>query len=457
MSIKLTDKFSITSKDFFSLEFFPPKTSTGFENLQPRLTRLARLQPLFVCVTWGAGGSTAAKSLDLASLCQERYNLTTCLHLTCTNMRQRVLDEALERCKEMGVRNILALRGDEPREEEYAPLDGEEEETEDEEKFTYAVDLVRYIRRKYGEFFCIGVAAYPEGHATSQWSMNQSPQKDLPYLREKVEAGADFILTQLFYNADAFLDWRSMLRNDPSGLFKRIPIVPGLMPVQSWGILARTTKLSCAKVPKDMMARFEAVKSDDDLVKRQGVAELNSIIKRMRHEEDGGGGPRGFHFYTLNLEKAVAQILEETGIVPENVVNETDGEVVDAPEQTSTDEKRRRRLSSKNSGPRNRVIVDKPPDAGLNDAVFEATEDEAGVPEERPQSKANALATAEGQGSLGREATWDDYPNGRFGDARSPGEPAITVLLTPRPKGRRSVISVPRNVLYLFGNLTNSS
>lgn len=433
---KITDKIQQLppNAEWFSLEFFPPKTQAGFDNLQSRLARLSRLQPLFVTVTWGAGGSTATRSLELAAICQQQYDLTTCLHLTCTNMRQHVLDDALNRCKELGIKNILALRGDEPRRDEYdlPPVNGDVNGygDEGEEEFTYAVDLVRYIRRKHGTHFCVGVAAYPEGHATSPWAPSQSPRNDLPYLRKKTEAGADFLMTQLFYDVDAFLNWQDILRSDPSGLFNDIPIVPGLMPVQSWGILARTTNLSCAKIPEDMRERLEQVKGDDGMVKEQGVKEVKGIVGRIRsHEPTGRQRRQGYHFYTLNLEKAVAQILEESALVPQPVeAHDNDGTPPVANGTTprsvggEASVAHRRRLSSRNAGPRNRVVVPKPPDPGRYESAFEATEDEAGVLSETDQSRADALATSEGQGSLGREANWDDYPNGRFGDARSPGK-----------------------------------
>src|SRR5579862_6775406 len=140
----------------------------GSSNLRGRLERMSRaLRPLFVNVTWGAGGSTAEKSLELAEICQRQLGLTTCLHLTCTNMNKSLVDNALDEAKVLGIRNILALRGDPPRNDEYSeepvgdPTDGVE--------FTWAIDLVRYIRKQHGDYFCVGVAAYPEGHADESY------------------------------------------------------------------------------------------------------------------------------------------------------------------------------------------------------------------------------------------------------------------------------------------------
>ncbi|KAL9071327.1 MAG: hypothetical protein Q9157_005506, partial [Trypethelium eluteriae] len=228
------------------------------------------LRPLFVNVTWGAGGSTATKSLELAEICQRQLGLTTCLHLTCTNMSRSLIDEALEQAKVLGIRNILALRGDPPRSNEYReegmpPLDGDHED-----EFVWAVDLVKYIKRQHGDYFCIGVATYPEGHSDESHPEKQDPAFDLPYLIEKTRAGADFLMTQLFYDVKAYQEFEKMLREDPSGVFKDITIIPGLMPIQSYQILRRTTKLSHAKLPPDILSRLDAVKSDDEAVKRVG-------------------------------------------------------------------------------------------------------------------------------------------------------------------------------------------
>ena len=180
------------------------------------------LRPLFVTVTWGAGGSTAARSLELAEVCQRQLQLTTVLHLTCTNMSRKLVDMALDEAKALGIRNILALRGDPPRSEEYN-MHGEDDSNKD---FTFAVDLVRYIRQTHGDYFCVGVAAYPEGHPADTFQDVQDPIRDIPYLVEKTQAGADFIMTQLTYDIEAYQKFEHALRNHESGAFKTIPIIP---------------------------------------------------------------------------------------------------------------------------------------------------------------------------------------------------------------------------------------
>ncbi|KAH8702117.1 methylenetetrahydrofolate reductase [Talaromyces proteolyticus] len=428
---KITDKIAALPPDghYFSLEFFPPKTAMGSVNLQARLERMAQaLRPLFVTVTWGAGGTTATKSLELAEICQRQLQLTTCLHLTCTNMNRKLIDEALEQAKALGIRNILALRGDPPRSGDYN-VEGDDDSNTD---FTWAIDLVRYIRRVHGDYFCIGVAAYPEGHPGESQTDVQDPEKDLPYLVEKVQAGADFIMTQLTYDIEAYKKFENRLRNHPSGAMKTMPIIPGLMPIQGYKILTRVTKLSGAHIPPPIMSRIEAVKTDDEQVKQVGVDIVSEIVDSIK--DISCPGPRGYHFYTLNLEKAVSFILERCDLIPQSSEPDAaDDEIaIEITAMNGTDGIKsafsRRRASSINSGPHNRVIVDKlhvPTDqqsehSSRKSITYETLASSAGVPALNPPPRSTQLQISEGIGSLGREATWDDFPNGRWGDARSP-------------------------------------
>ncbi|EEH33241.1 methylenetetrahydrofolate reductase [Paracoccidioides lutzii Pb01] len=427
---RISDKIAALPQDanYFSLEFFPPKTPMGFLNLKTRLERMSQaLRPLFVTVTWGAGGSTVSKSLELAEMCQRQLGLTTCLHLTCTNMNRTLVDDALAEANALGIRNILALRGDPPRSEEYN-IDGEDDSNKD---FTHAVDLVRYIRRMYGDYFCIGVAAYPEGHSDESHPEVQDPARDLPYLVEKRQAGADFIMTQLIYDLEAYKRFEEMLRNHESGVFKTIPIIPGLMPIQSYHILTRTTKLSHAKVPPDIMARVEEVKADDEAVKQIGIDILCEIVNGIKKLPCPG--PRGLHFYTLNLEKAVAFIVERCSLIPASSEPSSDSDTeLDSAVFITPGMKNgvplisKRRASSLNSQPHNRLIVDHPASLSIGAASSQTSTTHetqalgAGMLALNPPHQSTALQISEGMGALGREATWDDFPNGRWGDARSP-------------------------------------
>ncbi|CAK7240208.1 MAG: methylenetetrahydrofolate reductase 1 [Sporothrix thermara] len=493
MDDKITDKIAALPPDafYFSLEFFPPKTSMGFANLRDRLDRMARaLRPLFVNVTWGAGGSTAQKSLELAELCQRGLGLTTCLHLTCTNMSRALIDKALEDAKALGIRNILALRGDPPRPTEYsdrgevqepekatnkAEKGGDDKKDRDEPEFTYAVDLVRYIRKQHGDYFCVGVAAYPEGHAEESHPLGQSLDHDLPYLVQKVQAGADFVMTQLFFDQAAYARFEQVLLEHPSGAFKDVPIIPGLMPIQNYQMIKRTTKLSHARIPDALLARLDAVKKDDEQVKSVGVDIISELVEQVKEIKNRtrADKPKGFHFYTLNLEKAVSFIIERTQLIPpvtpddeeeeEQVVVLEEAVVADDAESavvtvatttataaataasgtrdvpairingsgsgsgsgssnnaivlSSLEGHPARRQSSIGSDPRNRVIVS---GRTPSNPDYEATALEASVPAQPINTRSNTLAISEGEGVLGREATWDDFPNGRWGDARSP-------------------------------------
>lgn len=367
---------------------------------------MAKFNPLFVTVTWGAGGSTASRSLELATSCQNDHAMTTCLHLTCTNMERDILDDALAKAHAAGIRNILALRGDPPRGQEYWVASNTE--------FSYAIDLVKYIRKNYGDWFCIGVAAYPEGHAYGSAPEKQHPLKDLPYLREKVRAGADFILTQIFYNVPSFISFEKLLRNDESGLFKTIPIVPAVMPIQSYQSFRRMTKLTSVSIPPELLTRIEEIKADDEAVKHLGVDVAVEMIKQIR----SGTQQRcpGVHLCTFNLERSVAFILEKIGMIsprePSTPVEKPRVEVVDMAGIAS-------RLNSTDldDDTRNHAIID---DEGHERLL-------PPVPRERRKSLRSTrsqqfvLAVSEGQGDLGREANWDEFPNGRWGDARSPG------------------------------------
>ncbi|KAI9729494.1 MAG: hypothetical protein M1818_008517 [Claussenomyces sp. TS43310] len=428
---KITDKIAALppGANYFSLEFFPPKTAMGSSNLRARLDRMSRaLRPLFVTVTWGAGGSTATKSLELAELCQRDLGLTTCLHLTCTNMNRALVDRALEEAKVLGIRNILALRGDPPRSEEYREVDEKGESTPAQEvEFEWAIDLVRYIKKEYGDYFCIGVAAYPEGHSDESHPEGQSLEHDLPYLVAKVRAGADFIMTQLFFDIEAYEHFEETLRSHPSGVFKELPIIPGMMPIQSYQILKRTARLSHAKLPEQMIRRLDEVRRDDEKVKEVGVDIVSEIVEDIKNFKSRTPAPRGFHFYTLNLEKAVSFIIERTHLIPASTPDVNDEEAILVEESAiplggpSTNGVRSgkgrssRRESAVGSDPHNRVVVD-----SSSQPDFEAAAGEAGIKSEPVNTRANTLAISEGEGSLGREATWDDFPNGRWGDARSP-------------------------------------
>lgn len=194
---------------FFSFEYFPPKTSQGLENLYDRIERMTALEPLFIDVTWGAGGSTKDLSTALCEYAVKYLGVDVMMHLTCQGLTKDQLKQILTHAKELGIMNILALRGELPKGAfSWEPVpDG----------FNNAIELVKLIREMFGDYFCIAVAGFPEGHPHSS-----DTTTDIKYLKEKVDAGADFILTQFFYDTDLFLNYISNCRAE--GI--ECPIIP---------------------------------------------------------------------------------------------------------------------------------------------------------------------------------------------------------------------------------------
>ena len=365
------------------------------------------LRPLFVTVTWGAGGSTSAKSLELAEICQRQLGLTTCLHLTCTNMSKRLIDEALVEAKALGIRNILALRGDPPREDEYGIEHGEEDANQ---SFVWAADLVTYIKKSYGDYFCIGVAGYPESHSDESHPVDQNPKHDMPYLVEKVQAGADFIMTQLFYDVEAYKRYEDLVRSWDDNVLGTIPIIPGLMPIQNYQVLKRTTKLSHASLPPALLERLEKSKGDDEEVKKIGIGIVSEIVQEVKRFPNPTPFPRGFHFFTLNLEKTVGFILETCDLIPSITPTMYTPESSN-PTTPFTESHAFKHMHT--------IPTDHADDLSSTHQHKHNLESPPS-PLTPPVDRSTDLSTSHGLGSQGREATWDDYPNGRFGDSRSP-------------------------------------
>ena len=315
-------------------------------------------------------------------------------------MKRRLVDQALEEAKALGIRNILALRGDPPRDAEYRIETETKEDEDSNEVFTWAIDLVRYIRRNYGDYFCIGVAAYPEGHSDLSHPTDQDPRHDLPYLIDKTQAGADFIMTQLFYDVEAYIRYEKMLREHDSGVFRTIPIIPGLMPIQSYDILRRTTKLSHARLPTDLLNRLDPIKGDDEAVKQVGIEAISEMIEVIKSVKSPG--PRGTHFFTLNLEKAVSEILDRCHLIPSDPSDES--AIFD--------------ISPLVNGINGaHILHSRTMSSSSTSAAAQLTTNS-----HRSSSPAQNGVPAININSnpVSREAMEDEYPNGRFGDARSP-------------------------------------
>merc|ERR1719313_2393829 len=250
---------------------------------------------MWIDVTWGAGGSTADTTLSLCETAMDVTGLDVLMHLTCTNVTVDMTRKVLQRCKEKGLCNILALRGDPPA--------NASEWTATEGGFAHAVDLVRFIRKEFGDFFCIGVAAYPEGHIDAE-----SFDKDLQYYKEKVEAGADFGVTQLFYDTNLYFEF--LKKSHAIGVPKSFDVFPGIMPIQSYPGFRRMTTLCKTFIPKQIDEALELVKDNEAAVKEYGI----ELAVQMCRELMAGGAP-GLHLYTLNLEKSATAICEKLGLV----------------------------------------------------------------------------------------------------------------------------------------------
>ncbi|KAK4299390.1 hypothetical protein Pmani_028322, partial [Petrolisthes manimaculis] len=288
----------VESRDkFFSLEFFPPRTKGGAVNLLARFDRMRQGNPLFCDVTWhpagNPGGDTETSSMTIAGAALNYSGLETMLHMTCCSMTKSEITKHLKRAKDIGLRNILALRGDPPHgaEDWVAPEDG----------FNYASDLVTHIRREFGNYFVICVAAYPTGHPEAT-----SYTDDLIHLKEKVDAGADFIITQLFFKAQTFTKFVGDCR--ARGI--TCPIIPGIMPIQSHESLRHIVKLSKLELPQEILDVVAPLKDNDEAIRNYGIHQCVQLIKELFNDDMAPG----IHFYTLNREVASTAILKQVGL-----------------------------------------------------------------------------------------------------------------------------------------------
>lgn len=352
-SLKISDtinEYKKTGRIFYSFEYFPPKTRHGVQNLLDRIDRMATLNPAFVDVTWGAGGSTSENSLKIAENVQKFFGLDVLLHLTCTNMPVDAINDTLEKAKSYGVENILALRGDPPTNASWEACDG---------GFNYARDLVSHIQKNYPGEFCVGVAGYPEKH-----SSKHTLEQEIEFLKEKVDAGADFIITQLFYDPEVFLDYRDKVA--AAGI--KVPVIPGVMPINNYSRFLKFCSLASIFIPEKIKNDLSEIKQNDVMVAEYGVKQCVEMCQRLIE-----GGVDGIHFYTLNLESSAKKILA--------------------------------RLALSNSGGVTRQM----PWRQSKDTARNESEDVRPIFwKKRPVSY------------LKRTESWDDFPNGRWGDNSSP-------------------------------------
>jgi len=267
-----------------SYEFFPPKDEKGKKQLMETIEELIVYKPNFVSVTYGAGGTTRERTLNTVKEIKERFNLTVMPHLTCVaHDREEVLD-ILKTYKSLGIENILALRGDQPKDN---PKKG---------FCKYAVDLVRLIKENYGDTFCIGVACYPEGHQEAP-----SLEEDILHLKEKLEAGGRFAITQMFFRNEDFFRFKELL--DKKGI--EVPILIGVMPITNFKQIKKFAELCGATIPLDLAKKLSEVQDKPEEVYKIGVEYAISQCEELLDY-----GVDGFHFYTLNRPDATKEIIE---------------------------------------------------------------------------------------------------------------------------------------------------
>lgn len=269
----------------FSFEFFLPKTPEGMAQFRMTVRDLKRLLPSFVTLTYGAGGSARDRTIETAGMIQNELGLTTVAHLTCITHTRAEIQAILEMIRGFHIENLMALRGDRPQDMSLPP--------EDRRDYRSAAELVRDARAFGG--FCIGVAGYPEKHPEAP-----TMEDDLRRLREKIEAGADFITTQLFFENEAYFRFVENVR--AMGITQ--PILPGLMPVTNYGQLKKFAALCGARIPEAMVEALEARQSDPEEVIRYGI----EWTYRQARDLLDKGAP-GIHFYTLNKSRATEVIL----------------------------------------------------------------------------------------------------------------------------------------------------
>lgn len=271
----------------FSFEFFPPQTPEGIEKLRATRRQLAQLNPKFFSVTFGAGGSTRDRTLETVLEIQaEGYAAAP--HLSCIGATSENIRDMLQKYRDGGIRHVVALRGDLPS----GMAQGGE--------FRYANELVAFIREEFDDAFHIDVASYPEYHPQSN-----SAQEDLKNFKRKVEAGADSVITQYFYNADAYFSFIDAC--EAMGI--RIPIVPGIMPINKFSQLARFSDACGAEIPRWIRKKLEGYGDDSASIRAFGLDIVTDLCDRLLN-----AGAPGLHFYTLNSAGPTTTIWQRLGL-----------------------------------------------------------------------------------------------------------------------------------------------
>ncbi len=282
--MKIKERFD-RERPLLSFEFFPPKDDRGVDALFETVANLKPLGPAFVSVTYGAGGSTREKTVAITRRIKCEAGIEAMAHLTCVGHSRDEIGQLLEEYEDAGIENIMALRGDPPR--------GDSEFVPHPQGFAHADQLIGYIRQR--QDFCIGGAGYPEVHPEAP-----GPEEDLQNLKRKVDAGCDFVVTQLFFDERDYFDFVSRARSEHIDT----PIIPGVMPITNTAQIKRFTQMCGARIPDALLARLDAAAGDPEAVIEIGIEHAT----RQCHALLQGGAP-GVHFYTLNRSLSTRKIV----------------------------------------------------------------------------------------------------------------------------------------------------
>lgn len=284
-----------TGRRVFSFEFFPPRSEEAARQLEQTIADLRDLRPDFVSVTYGAGGSTREKTIDIVTRIKRETGIEAMAHLTCVGATRDELRAVVDRVADSNVENILALRGDPPKgQTTFVPTEG---------GFRYASELARFIREHYPERFCLGGAGYPEKHIECG-----NPAVDLANLKRKVDEGAEFIITQLFFDNRRYFEFVDNARS--YGI--QVPIIPGIMPITNASQIERFMVTCGVSIPFRLAEALDRRRDDPQAVLQLGIAQATAQCIDLLQ-----GGAPGIHFYTLNRSTATRQVLQALRIVIE--------------------------------------------------------------------------------------------------------------------------------------------
>lgn len=269
-----------------SFEVFPPKTESNFESVKRATEEIAKLKPAFMSVTYGAGGGTSTYTLDIAKNVLKKYGVPTLAHLTCVSSTKQTVKEKIEGIKNSGIKNVMALRGDIPKELENEDRSGWH--------YKHAVDLIRELKESNPEF-CIGGACYPEIHPESA---NQN--EDIKYLKEKVDAGCDFLTTQMFFDNNLLYNFLYKIRE--AGI--TVPVMPGIMPITNTKQVERAIKLSGSFIPQRFKSLVDKFGESPSAMKQAGIIYATDQIIDLF-----ANGVKNVHVYSMNKPDVAEKIL----------------------------------------------------------------------------------------------------------------------------------------------------